>query len=141
MERTEKAQITVDTVVDASIDKVWTYWTTPAHIMHWNNASADWHTPRAENELKAGGTFNFRMEARDKSFGFDFAGTYNEVRTHEYIAYTLGDGRKVQIQFAAGGPSTRITETFQAEDANSEELQRRGWQAILDNFKKYTESH
>lgn len=141
METKSESPITVETVVSAPLDKVWQYWTEPKHIMKWNNASDDWHTPAAENDLRTGGTFTYRMEAKDKSFGFDFSATYDEVRIKEYIAYTLGDGRKVSIQFSPEAEETRITETFETESANSVELQRNGWQAILDNFKNYTERH
>ena len=139
METHDRSQITVETIVNASIDKVWRYWTVPGNIKQWNNASDEWHTPYAENDLKSGGAFNYRMEAKDKSIGFDFAGTYDEVRMNEYIAYTMDDGRKVQISFSAEGEETKIIETFQSEDTNPVEMQRQGWQAILDNFKNYTE--
>ena len=132
--------ITVENTVNVPVDKAWTFWTLPEHITQWNNASEDWHTPRADNDLRVGGRFNARMEARDGSFGFDFFGIYDEVRIPELITYTLGDGRKVRISFQALGKQTRIVETFEAEDVNSMDLQRGGWQAILDNFKKYAES-
>jgi uncharacterized protein YndB with AHSA1/START domain len=106
----------------------------------WNSASPDWHTPRAENDLRTGGKFSSRMEAKDGSFGFDFGGVYDEVRVHEYIAYTMEDGRTVVIDFAGNGNTTKIAETFDAEGTNPAEMQRAGWQAILDNFKKYAES-
>ena len=141
METKSESPITVETVISARPDKVWQYWTEPKHIMEWNNASDDWHTPAAENDLRTGGSFTYRMEAKDKSFGFDFSATYDEVRINEYIAYTLGDGRKVQLEFSPKGEETRITETFEPESANSVDMQRQGWQAILDNFKRYTESH
>jgi uncharacterized protein YndB with AHSA1/START domain len=133
--------ITVQQVVNAPLEKVWNYFTTPQHIMQWNNASPDWHTPRAENDLRTGGRFNSRMEARDGSMGFDFWGTYDAVTPHELIAYTLGDGRKVTVQFAPEGNSTSVVEQFEAESQNPVDMQRTGWQAILDNFKAYTESH
>ena len=107
--------------------------------MQWNSASPDWHTPRAENDLRTGGKFSSRMEAKDGSFGFDFGGTYDEVRPHEYIAYTLGDGRRVSITFTSNGNETHISETFEAESMNPVEMQRNGWQAIMDNFRKYAE--
>lgn len=141
METTTKTIITVLNTVNAPVEKVWKYWTSPEHITHWNNASEDWHTPRAENDLRAGGKFLSRMEAKDGSFGFDFWGIYDEVKTNERIAYTMGDGRKATIVFVQGKNQTAITTTFEAEDVNSVELQRGGWQAILDNFKKYTESN
>ncbi|GHN00934.1 activator of HSP90 ATPase [Cytophagales bacterium WSM2-2] len=133
--------ITVENTVKASVEKVWKFWTEPQHIKKWNNASDDWHTPAAENDVRTGGKFNVRMEAKDGSFGFDFGGVYDEVKTHQVIAYTMGDGRKVNIKFAANGNETKVTETFEPETQNSIEMQRGGWQAILDNFKKYTEAN
>src|SRR4030088_3157087 len=140
METTNKKMITVESTVKAPIEKVWKLWTTPEHITKWSNASDDWHTPFAENDLRTGGKFLSRMEAKDGSFGFDFGGVYDEVKAHELIRYTIGDGRKVTIKFAANGNETRIVESFEAESTNPVEMQRGGWQAILDNFKKYTES-
>ena len=139
MEKTDKPIITVEVSVNAPIEKVWEVWSEPEHITKWNAASEDWHTPRAENDLRTGGKFNSRMEAKDGSFGFDFAGTYNEVREHELIAYTIGD-RRVEVVFVPLGDKTLITESFEAETENSLEMQQAGWQSILDNFKKYTES-
>jgi uncharacterized protein YndB with AHSA1/START domain len=133
--------ITIETIVNAPVEKVWEFWSLPAHITKWNSASDDWHTPSAENDLRAGGKFSARMEAKDGSFGFDFGGVYDEVKTNELISYTLGDGRKVNIIFTDEGTSTKITESFEAESQNSVEMQRGGWQAILDNFKKYTEAN
>ena len=139
MKPTTKTTITVQTTVHASIEKVWQFWTTPVHIIHWNNASDDWHTPYAENNLKKGGKFKYRMEAKDGSAGFDFEGAYTEIITHKRIEYALADGRAVQISFASKGEQTIVTETFEAEQTNSVELQQGGWQAILDNFKNYVE--
>ncbi len=141
METKEKTIITIDAVINAPIEKVWEYFTEPTHITKWNNASDDWHTPRAENDLRAGGNFVYRMEAKDGSFGFDFGGVYDVVEVNDYIEYTLGDGRKVQITFTAQGDETKIVEKFEAENMNSIELQKGGWQAILNNFKKYTEEN
>jgi uncharacterized protein YndB with AHSA1/START domain len=141
METGNKPTITVEAAIDAPIEKVWELWTKPEHIIQWNNASADWHTPRAENDLRTGGKFVSRMEARDGSIGFDFGGVYDAVRTNEYIAYTLGDGRQVTIAFSAEGDRTTIKETFEAEQMNSIEMQRGGWQAIMDNFKDYAETY
>ena len=132
--------ITVETLVNAPINKVWKTWTSAEDIKSWNNASEDWHTPVAENDLRPGGTFLYRMEARDGSFGFDFNGTYNQVKENELIEYSMEDGRKVRIIFTVSGDQTRVVESFDAETENSVELQKTGWQAILDNFKKYTES-
>lgn len=133
-------KITVSATVNAPVAKVWEAWSEPEHIKKWNSASPDWHTLRAENDLRTGGKFSSRMEAKDGSFGFDFGGVYDEVRVHEYIAYTMEDGRTVVIDFAGNGNTTKIAETFDAEGTNPVEMQRAGWQAILDNFKKYAES-
>lgn len=134
-----RPQITVETSVDAPIEKIWRYWTEPEHIMRWNSASDDWHTPRAENDLSVGGTFNARMEAKDGSAGFDFEGTYTAVEENKKIEYVMDDGRRVSILFEKQDNGYRITETFDAEETNPLEMQRDGWQAILDNFKKYVE--
>jgi len=135
------SKITVEATVAAPIDKVWESWTTPQHIQKWNNASEDWHTPKATNDLRTGGNFLTRMEAKDGSFGFDFSGTYTEVVKHEFIAYELGDGRKVSITFENYGASTKVIETFDPENQNPIEMQKEGWQAILNNFKTYTENN
>ena len=140
METPNKTTITVEAAIVAPIEKVWKYWTEPQHITQWNNASEDWHTPHAENDLKEGGRFTSRMEAKDGSFGFDFGGTYTLVETNKQIEYTLDDGRKVSINFTSQGNETTVGETFEAENMNSIELQKGGWQAILDNFKKYVEN-
>ncbi|MDD7794163.1 SRPBCC family protein [Clostridium sp. 'White wine YQ'] len=139
METDKKTTITVETTINEQVEKVWKYWTEPEHIKKWNSASEDWHTPFAENDLRAGGKFLSRMEAKDGSFGFDFGGVYDEVKLNELISYTMGDGRKVRISFANKSNKTIVIETFEAEDTNSIELQQRGWQSILDNFKKYVE--
>src|SRR5437868_3740432 len=139
METATKTSVTIQTTVKAPVEKVWTYWTNPQHIINWNNASADWHTPWAENDLRIGGKFTSRMEARDGSIGFDFGGVYEDVRTNEFIASTMEDGRKVEVKFTGEGNNTRVVETFEAEDMNPIDMQRGGWQAILDNFKKYVE--
>lgn len=141
METQEKTIITVESTINAAVEKVWKYWTKPEHITKWNNASDDWHTPRAENDLQVGGSFVTRMEAKDGSFGFDFGGVYDAVRKNEYIEYTMGDGRKVKVTFSSQGNKTKVMETFEAEIENSIDTQRGGWQAILDNFKKYTETN
>ena len=131
--------IIINTTVNAPIEKVWKYFNDPEHIKKWNNASEDWHTTSAENDLRPGGKFSYRMEAKNGSFGFDFYGIYDEVKLYDSIAYTLGDDRKVKITFVSEGNKTEITESFEAEATNSTELQRAGWQSILDNFKRYTE--
>lgn len=134
-----KNLITIDANCKAPVEKVWKAWTTPGDILQWNNASEDWHTTNAENDLRVGGKFSSRMEAKDGSVGFDFWGVYDEVKPNELLEYTLGDGRKVKIIFTAHGDETKIIETFDAESENSIEMQKIGWQAILDNFKKYVE--
>jgi uncharacterized protein YndB with AHSA1/START domain len=141
METETKTTITIQNTVNAPVEKVWKLWSGPEHITKWNNASPDWHTPRAENDLRVGGRFVSRMEARDGSMGFDFGGVYNEVRTNELIEYTMDDGRNVSVKFTPNGNQTKIVSTFEAETMNSEEMQRNGWQAILDNFKKYAEAN
>ena len=141
METTTAKTITVENTVNARVSKVWDYWIKPEHITRWNNASDDWHTPWAKADFREGGTFTARMEAKDGSMGFDFGGVYDVIRPNEYIEYTIGDGRKVKVSFASQGNATKVTESFEAENTNSEELQRGGWQAILENFKKYTESN
>jgi uncharacterized protein YndB with AHSA1/START domain len=141
MENAKKTVITVETIVERPVADVWKSWTEPDHIVHWNSASDDWHTTAAQNDLRVGGSFLSRMEAKDGSFGFDFGGVYDQVKVHELIEYTLGDGRKVQITFVAQGPHTKVIEAFEAEAHNPIELQQRGWQMIMDHFKKYTENY
>ena len=133
--------ITIDATIEAPVEKVWKFWTEPLHITQWNHASPDWHSPSAVNDVKEGGHFAIRMEAKDGSMGFDFGGTYDIVREQAYLEYTMGDKRKVQVIFSPVGDSTRVTESFEAEQQHDPELQRAGWQSILDNFKKYTESN
>jgi uncharacterized protein YndB with AHSA1/START domain len=136
-----KKTITVQAVINAPVEKVWNLWTTPGHITKWSNASDEWHTPRAENDLRVGGKFLSRMEARDGSSGFDFAGVYDEIKRNELIAYTLDDERRVKVTFTKNNDiETKVVETFEAESTNPPEMQRAGWQAILDNFKKYVEA-
>lgn len=139
MESATKTIITVESIINAPIEKVWKLWTTPSDIMKWNNASPDWHTPKAENDLRAGGKFVYTMAAKDGSVSFDFSGVYNQVKTHELISCLLDDGRSLKITFSRSGNQTKVVEDFEAESENSIELQRGGWQAILDNFKKYAE--
>ena len=140
METTDKTTITVQTTVNAPIDLIWAAWTKPEHITKWCTASEEWHTPAAENDLRAGGRFTSRMEAKDGSMGFDFGGTYTAVSQNEHIAYTMDDDRKTSISFKTDNGATMITETFEAENQNPIEMQRGGWQNILDNFKQYAES-
>lgn len=131
----------IQTTVNAPVEKVWKHWNDPKHVQQWNNASDDWHSPHAENDLREGGNFKYTMAAKDGSYAFDFEGTYSVVDPHRQIAYTLGDGRKVNIEFTANGNETNIVEDFEAEDTNPLEMQQDGWQAILDNFRKHVESH
>lgn len=132
--------ITISADIHAPIEDVWTCWTEPTHITQWNHASDDWHSPSATNDLRVGGTFVSRMEAKDGSTGFDFGGTYTDVAIHERIAYAMDDGRTVTVDFHGHGDHTHITETFDPESSNSREVQQQGWQAILDNFKRYIEA-
>jgi uncharacterized protein YndB with AHSA1/START domain len=141
MNTAEKTQITVETTVNVPVEKAWKVWTTPDDITQWNNASDDWHTPKAENDLRPGGKFTYRMEAKDGSFGFDFGGVYDEVKPNELLVYTIGDGRKVEVTFTGNGDETKVVETFEAESSHSIEMQQGGWQAILNNFKKYAETN
>lgn len=141
METKEKTVVTIETTVNAPVEKVWENWSNPAHITKWAFASPDWHTPRSENDLRAGGKFSSRMEAKDGSMGFDFGGVYDIVTPHQYIEYTLGDSRKVKTTFTSTGNATHIVQSFEAEEMNPVEMQRGGWQAILDNFKQYTEAN
>lgn len=137
----QKTKITVTAIVNAHVETVWNKWKNPADIIQWNNASDDWHTPKAENDLREGGKFLFRMESRDGKMGFDFEGTYQTVNDYQLIEYTMSDDRKVKVDFIGYHNYTKIVETFEAEDSNSIELQQGGWQAILDNFKKYVENN
>jgi uncharacterized protein YndB with AHSA1/START domain len=140
METTDKTVITIEAIVNAPVEKVWNLWNGPEHIVKWAAASDDWHTTKSENDLRVGGAFNSRMEAKDGSFGFDFGGIYDIVKPHELITYTLGDDRKVEIIFDANYHTTKITQHFEPEGTNPIEMQRGGWQAILNNFKKYAEA-
>ncbi|MBC3874704.1 SRPBCC family protein [Undibacterium flavidum] len=133
-------KITINTTVKAKLKDCWDAWTTPADIMQWNAANDDWHTPRSSNNLRVGGIFSSRMEAKDGSMGFDFEGTYTQVIPHELIEYALGDQRTVTVTFKEADGAVQITETFDAENEHSAEMQRAGWQAILDNFARYVES-
>lgn len=133
-------RITIETTIKKPIDQVWEKWTLPKHIMAWSNASEDWYTPSAENDLRVGGSFNNKMAARDGSSSFDFIGVYDEVIFGKKIAYTIGDGRKVVIEFTELDGCVKIVETFETEETYPLEMQRAGWQAILDNFKRYAET-
>lgn len=141
METATKTKITIEATVKAPVEKVWKIWTSPADIVKWSTPSPEWHTSRAEHDLQAGGKFNYRMEAKDGSFGFDFGGVFDVLKENELIEYTIGDGRKVVINFNSNGKETHIVQTFEAETQNPIEMQRSGWQAILDSFKNYTENN
>ncbi len=132
--------ITVETLVNAPLEKVWDAWTNPEHLTKWVFASDDWEAPHAANDLRVGGRFKTRMQAKDQSAGFDFEGTYTNVNGHELIEYSMDDGRKVKITFEETPEGVKVTESFDPETLNPEEMQKAGWQSILDNFKKYVET-
>ncbi len=131
--------ITVRVLVTSDVEKVWKAMSTPADIMQWMHASDDWECPHAENDLTVGGKFLYRFAAKDGSVSFDLIGTYTAVKEHAYIAYALEDGRTVEVTFTEIEGGVEVTETFEMEHENSEEMQREGWQAILENFKKHVE--
>jgi len=133
--------VTISTSINAPVEEVWEYFNAIEHVTKWNQASPDWHSPSGKNDLKEGGEFSYRMEAKDGSFGFDFGGKYDKVEPHSYIEYTIEDGRKVKIWFTETDGGTSVKEEFEAETANPVEMQQQGWQAILNSFKNYTESH
>ncbi|MBE9586054.1 SRPBCC family protein [Mucilaginibacter sp. JRF] len=133
--------ITVQATVNAPVNKVWNYWNLPEHITKWCQASADWHAPYADNDLRPDGKFKTTMAAKDGSFSFDFEGVYDAVEEHKLISYTMADGRQVSITFNGDADTTTVTETFDPESTNPIEMQQGGWQAILDSFKKYTEEN
>lgn len=141
METINKTKVTVSATVNAPIEKVWEFFTSPDHITRWCHASDDWHAPHAENDLTEGGKFKTTMAAKDGSFSFDFGGIYTKIKKNELIEYTLDDDRKVSIQFSTDGNSTLVEESFETENTHPVEFQKSGWQAILDNFKKYTEEY
>lgn len=132
--------ITVEVIVKADIDAVWAAWVTPEDIERWNAASDDWHTPHAEVDLREGGEFLSRMEARDGSYGFDFRGVYEKIVPLQLIEYNMEDGRHVRIEFEATAEGVRVTEIFDPEETNPIAMQKKGWQSILNNFAKYSES-
>jgi uncharacterized protein YndB with AHSA1/START domain len=132
-------KITVETVVNAKLNNVWDAWNSPADIKQWNSAQEDWHTTRSTVDLREGGKFLSRMEAKDGSAGFDFEGTFTRVVPHKTIEYRMDDGREVTVEFVERNGGVLVRETFDAETENPPELQRTGWQAILDNFRKHVE--
>jgi len=140
METAEKTTITISATVNAPVSKVWECWSEPNHIMGWAFAIDTWHAPYAENDLRKDGSFKTTMAAKDGSMSFDFGGVYTNVQINKEIDYTIGDGRKVSIRFESKGNQTIVTETFEPESQNPVEMQRGGWQAILDNFKNYAEA-
>lgn len=133
-------KITVSILIDASLDQAWKTFTTPGSIKKWNFASDDWCCPEATIDLREGGSFNYRMESKDRKAGFYFCGTFTKIVPKKRIEYIFGDERTVSIEFRTSGDRTEVTETFDAETENSLELQKNGWQAILDNFRKQAES-
>jgi len=133
--------ITVQTKVQAPLDKIWSFWTVSEHITKWNSASEDWHTPYADNDLKVGGKFKYTMASKDGTMSFDFIGTYSVIQDKRTIAYTIEDGREVIIVFEEQEDGVIIRESFDPELENPKELQQQGWQVILDNFKKYVEAN
>jgi len=136
----EKQKITIQVTVNVSAEKAWECWTEPKHITKWNFASDDWKCPTAETDLRAGGRFSYRMEAVDGSMGFDFSGEFIKVETFQTIEYRIDDGRLVSVSFHYSGRQTCIVETFEAENIHPVEMQKAGWQSILDNFRKHVES-
>jgi uncharacterized protein YndB with AHSA1/START domain len=140
MNTLSKPVIEIESSIQAPVERVWVMWTQPKHIINWNFATDDWQCPNAENDLQVGGKFSSRMEAKDGSFGFDFWGNHTEVVEFKKISSQLGDGRKMTVYFESKGEGTYVKEEFEAEETNSIDLQKGGWQAILDNFKKYVES-
>ena len=137
---TSKKLITVETIINSDTEQVWECWTHPDHITKWNFASEDWWCPRAQNDLRVGGKLTSRMEARDGSMGFDFTGTYTRIEPNKLLEYEIEDGRIVSVQFENRDNKTVLTETFEAENTHPIEMQKAGWQSILDNFKKHVES-
>jgi uncharacterized protein YndB with AHSA1/START domain len=141
MSATDKKQITVETTVKAPIEKVWRFWNDPKHIVNWYHASDDWHAPYADNNLQLNGRFKTTMAAKDGSMSFDFEGIYTNIVEYKLIEYEIADGRKVKISFSVQAEEIKVTETFEMENINPLEMQKGGWQSILNNFKKYTESN
>lgn len=135
-----KQQITIKTTIDAPVERVWEAYTTPADITRWNFASDEWCCPSAEADLKVGGAYKARMEAKDGSLGFDFEAIYDEVEPNKALTLVMTDGRKARTTFVTTENGTEVTTVFDAEDQNSIAMQRDGWQAILNNFKRHAEN-
>ena len=133
-------RISIETLVNSDLDQVWKVWNDPEEIKVWNTAHEDWHTTESAVDLREGGTFRSRMEAKDGSVGFDFEGEYTRVEPKRALEYRMTDGREVQVEFVEEDGGVRVREAFDAETENSPEIQRAGWQAILDNFKRHVES-
>lgn len=133
-------KITIETIVKSTLNQVWDAWNNPEDIRQWNTAQDDWHTTRSTVDLREGGKFSARMEAKDGSMGFDFEGTYTRVVPHQALEYRMEDGREVQVEFIERADGVLVKETFDAETENPPEMQRAGWQAILDNFGRYVEA-
>ena len=134
-----KTKITVETIVDTTPEKAWFHFVKPASIEKWNHASEDWYCPKAINDLTEGGAFSYTMSSTDGSISFDFNGIFLRIIPNEYLKYKIADGRIVEVQFIAVGDKTKVVETFEAENMHSEEMQRAGWQSILNNYKKFTD--
>jgi uncharacterized protein YndB with AHSA1/START domain len=129
-----------ETSIHKSMEQVWDCYTMPQHLVYWNFANDEWHSPRADNSFTIGGTFNIRMESKDGSMGFDFSGTYTNIILHNTIEYTMDDNRTAKINFIQEENAVKVTVQFEPETENTHELQQMGWQMILDNFKKYVEA-
>lgn len=136
----QSIKVTVEATVNAPVEKVWKVWNTPSDIIKWNTPDPSWHTPSSENDLRVGGKFKNRMEAKDGSFGFDFEGVYDSVVLNKEITYTMGDGRQATTLFSEQDGKTKMSTTFDTETENDPEFQKQGWQSILNNFVKYVES-
>lgn len=137
----EATKITIHATISAGIQKVWNYYTQPEHITKWNFASPDWHCPSASNDMRIGGKYTARMEAKDGSFGFEFEATYSEITENQKFVYVMPDGREVSVSINEDNHLTNITVCFDTETENPVDLQREGWQAILNNFKNYAENN
>ncbi|HNS11441.1 MAG TPA: SRPBCC family protein [Bacteroidia bacterium] len=140
METKEKTKISIEVRLNIPLNKAWDVWTKPEHIVNWNFASEDWQCPKAEVDLRVGGKFTSRMEAKDGSFGFDFSGEFDKIKAKELLEYTLEDGRKVKVEFREESAETIVNESFEPENENPLDMQRQGWQMILNNYKKYAET-
>lgn len=138
---TTSNMITVEALIEAPVQKVWSYYNEAAHIVNWNFAIDSWHCPKSEVDFRVGGKFSSTMAAKDGSFSFDFWAIYDAINDLSHIAYTMGDGRKATVDFSTDGAATKVTVCFEAESQNPAEMQKGGWQAILDNFKKYSEAN